>query len=232
MSPPPNRHPVDIARVLRDARVGDLRTLNEERAPYDALTATTRKLFQDLAERGIDYMLVGGMALLQYVGGRNTRDIDLIIALPDLESLPGLNILSHDGDFARADYDGVQVDALLVTNPLFRRVKAEFASRLVYGELEIPTATQEGLVILKLFALPSLYRQGDVARIGVFENDIFGLLSTGGVDIDRVFATLEQNVLESDVTELQRITADIQHRLARVRDQPFADGESGSRALS
>lgn len=118
MSPPPNRHPVDIARVLRDARVGDLRTLNEERAPYDALTATTRKLFQDLAERGIDYMLVGGMALLQYVGGRNTRDIDLIIALPDLESLPGLTILSHDGDFARADYDGVQVDALLVTNPL------------------------------------------------------------------------------------------------------------------
>ena len=218
--------------MLRDAGVGDLRTLNEERAPYDALTATTRKLFRELAERGIDYLLVGGMAVLQYVGGRNTRDIDLIIALADLESLPGLTILSHDGDFARADYNGVQVDALLVTNSVFRRVKTDFSSRQVYGDLEIPTATEEGLVILKLFALPSLYREGDVSRIGVYENDVLGLLSTGAVAIDNVFRVLKSHVLPTDLTELQRIITDIQHRLARVRDRPFADGESRSRALS
>lgn len=222
-TPPPEHRSVDIACVLHDARLGDLRTLNEERAPYDALATATRRLFQELAARGIDYLLVGGMAVLQYVGGRNTRDIDLIIALPDLESLPGLTIVSHDRDFARADYDGVQVDALLVTNALFRRVQAEFATRRVYGDLEIPTATEEGLVILKLFALPSLYRQGDTARIGVYENDIFGLLNTSRVDLDRVFATLEPNLLASDVTQLGRITADIQLRLARVHEQPFSD---------
>ncbi len=31
-----------------------------------------------LAERKIEYWLVGGVALLSYVDGRNTQDIDLI----------------------------------------------------------------------------------------------------------------------------------------------------------
>jgi len=218
-SPLPEGRSVDIARVLHDARLGDLRTLTEPRAPFDALAAPSRRLFQELADRKIDYLLVGGMAMLQYVGGRNTRDIDVIIALPDLESLPGLIVLSHDGDFARADYDGVQVAALLVTNSLFRLVKAEFASRHLYGDVEIPTSTEEGLVVLKLFALPSLYRQSETARIGVYENDIFGLLSTGSVELDHVFAVLEQNLLVADVTELRRITADIE---AAARPSPQA----------
>lgn len=162
--------------------------------------------------------------MLQYVGGRNTSDVDLIIAVADLETLPGIEMKSHDSDFARAEFEGVQVDALLVTNPLFARVKDEFRAVRDYAGREIPTATAEGLIILKLYALPSLYRQGDVARIGIYESDVFALLSTGTVDLDRVFAVLETALLPTDIEELRRIVGDVERRIAKVSDQPFSRG--------
>ena len=44
----------------------------------DILIETVSRFFSLLSERQIDYVLVGGIALLQYVEGRNTEDIDLI----------------------------------------------------------------------------------------------------------------------------------------------------------
>jgi hypothetical protein len=71
---------LDIARVLRDAEFGRLQWFGEEPEPYDRLYAATARLFDLLAERQVDFVLVGGLAMLQYVTGRNTSDIDLIIA--------------------------------------------------------------------------------------------------------------------------------------------------------
>jgi hypothetical protein len=34
----------------------------------------------------------------------------------------------------------------------------------------------EGLILLKLYALPSLYRQGNFAKVGIYENDVATLL--------------------------------------------------------
>jgi hypothetical protein len=34
-----------------------------------------------------------------------------------------------------------------------------------------------GLLLLKLYALPSLYREGNFARVGLYENDVATLLS-------------------------------------------------------
>lgn len=116
-----HRRNVDIAEVLRDARLGDLRTLAEESAGYDELHRATSALFDLLDERGVEYVLVGGLAVLQYVPGRNTRDIDLILAPGDLDRLPELELLSRDRDFGRAMFGGVQLDLLLTSNTVSRR---------------------------------------------------------------------------------------------------------------
>jgi hypothetical protein len=147
---------VNIAEVLRDARLGDLRWLAEERAPYGDLESATQSLFDLLADRKVDFALVGGMAMLQYVEGRNTRDIDLIMALADLARLPELVVESRDADFARASYGGVQIDLLLTSNALFETVRRNYVSRREFSGRQLPVATPEGLVLLKLFALPSL----------------------------------------------------------------------------
>jgi len=43
------------------------------------LRPTIDALFRELDEKKIDHVLVGGVALLSYVEGRNTQDFDLIV---------------------------------------------------------------------------------------------------------------------------------------------------------
>lgn len=215
--PRPSPRSVNIAEVLCDARLGDLRWLAENRTGYDDLESTTQALLDLLAERKVEFVLVGGLAMLQYVDGRNTRDIDLIMALADLRRLPELIIESHDGDFARANYRGVQIDLLLTSNKLFDAVKRNYTTRREFSGRPLPVTTPEGLVLLKLFALPSLYRQGDAGRVGIYENDVYTLLEREIVDIEAVRAHLRPHLLPSDLIGIDQIVAELQTRIQRVR---------------
>src|SRR5688572_11316255 len=144
----PETRNVDIAEVLRDARLGDLRTLAEEPVGYDELHRATSALFDLLDERGVEYVLVGGLAMLQYVPGRNTRDIDLILSPGDLDRLPELELLSRDNDFARAMFGGVQLGLLLTTNGVFEIVWTKHSTVQPFSDRDIRCATPEGLVLL------------------------------------------------------------------------------------
>jgi len=206
---PENR---SIGEILRDAEAGRLdRIFAENREPYDFI-ATTERLFALLDERKIDYVLVGGLAMLQYVDGRNTRDIDLILSNASLNDVPQLSVSTRDRDFARADFDGVQVDILLTTNAIFDFVRKSHATERSFGKLTVRCATPQGLLILKLFALPSLYRQGENTRAAIYEADIAGLLSNRTVDADAAYSVLTPHVLATDIAELRRILAQIESR--------------------
>lgn len=178
------------------------------------LTAVDR-LFSLLAERQIDYLLVGGIALLQYVEGRNTEDIDLLLVPRDLERLPEIEIRHRDGDFARGLFSGLQVDFLLTGNALFDHVHRHHATRRPFAERVIPCATVEGLMLLKLYALPSLYRQGNFARVGLYENDLATLLHDYRPAIPPLWTELEKHLSATDLQELRKILADLEQRIAR-----------------
>jgi hypothetical protein len=85
--------PVHVGEVIRNAVVFDFKNWagDSTLANSDSLLQAVQRLFALLDERGVDYVLVGGIALLTYVEGRNTRDIDLIMALSSLERLPERN---------------------------------------------------------------------------------------------------------------------------------------------
>ncbi|MBA4178956.1 MAG: hypothetical protein C0506_00040 [Anaerolinea sp.] len=208
--------PLSIGEVLRDARLGDLRALFEGREEYDFF-GLTRRLFDLLDERQVDYVLVGGMAMLQYVDGRNTRDIDLILAPESLERLPEITISSREGEFVRGDFEGVQIDFLLTSNRLFRLARDEYSGVREFAERPICCATPEGLVLLKLFALPSLYRQGDGVRAAIYEADIRALLTAADIDTDSILATLSAEMLDTDVAELRRLVDDIRAGMKRFQ---------------
>jgi hypothetical protein len=57
-------------------------------------------------------------------------------------------------------------------------VQRRYATIKPFRERDIPCATVAGLLLLKLYALPSLYRQGSFARVGLYENDIATLMTT------------------------------------------------------
>lgn len=206
--------PLSIGEVLRDARLGDLRALAEGREPYD-LFGSSQRLFALLRERRILYVLVGGMAMLQYVAGRNTRDIDLIMSSEDLARLPELEAAERDRDFVRASFEGVQIGILLTANPLFQLVREQYSKPRPFAEGEVVCATPEGLALLKLFALPSLYRQGDTVRATIYEADIRHLLDQQAVDPGPLLDALLKIMPPTDIDELRRIVRDIQAGMRR-----------------
>lgn len=74
----------------------------------------------------------------------------------------------------------------------------------------------EGLLLLKLYALPSLYRQGSFAHASVYETDIAALMYAYRPDMDGL---LKEPQATSDLAELQNIVAEIYSRTGRFRRQ-------------
>lgn len=173
------------------------------------------ELFTLLRQRRIPYLLVGGIALLRYVQGRNTEDLDLLMSLASLQDLPEIAIEDRNDSFARGRFHNLRVDLLLTTNALFAEAQREFGTTHTFAELEVPTATPEGLVLLKLYALPSLYRQGQFDRVAVYESDVASLVHGQRVAVEPLLERLRPHVLASDLRELHNIVRDIQARIAR-----------------
>ena len=206
---------VYIGEVIRNAVLFNPGNHRERLMNSDFLIETVARFFALLRERQIEYVLVGGIALLQYVEGRNTEDIDLIMAVSALERLPELHVETRDADFARSKFSDVKVDVLLTSNPLFEEVRKRYTTMRRFVEQDIPCATVEGLILLKLYALPSLYRQGNFTRVGLYENDVATLLYAHSPSIEPLLAELALYLSQTDMTQVTQIVDEIQQRLSR-----------------
>ena len=185
----------------------------------DILIETVSRFFTLLRERQIDYVLVGGIALLQYVEGRNTEDIDLIMAVSALEQLPELHLESRDVDFARSRFGELRVDVLLTSNPLFDEVCKHYTTSRRFVEQEIPCATVEGLTLLKLYGLPSLYRQGNFTRVGLYENDIATLMHAHNPNVESLLNTLKNYLDHHEMAQIEQIVEEIRERIRRFEER-------------
>lgn len=183
----------------------------------NSLLTQVEKLFDLLESRKVDYVLAGGVALLTYVEGRNTQDIDLIMALSSLEQMPEFKLESQDMYFARGKFGELQIDVLLTRNPLFEKVARNYSAEKNFLDRKIRCATVEGLLLLKLFALPSLYRQGSFERVGIYENDIATLIHAFNPDMKPLLAELSGHLNETDMNEARSILTDIEGRIRRFR---------------
>lgn len=206
---------IHIGAVVRNAHVFNFSKRLDGSMETDSLLKEVERLFDLLTQRRIDYLLVGGIALLQFVEGRNTEDIDLIIALSALADLPEIQITSQDDYFARGQLGNLQIDFLLTRNPLFSTVLRDHAAPQTYTDRMIPCATVEGLLLLKLYALPSLYRQGNFARVSLYENDIATLLFSYRTPLKPLFSRLAHHLSSADLDSVQEIVVEIEERIAR-----------------
>jgi len=218
-----------VAEVLSDAWEGGAHQwtesplqLREGPAPKPAMPMPrdAMDLFRLLAKQRVPYLLAGGLAMLTYVNGRNTRDVDLLMSVETSREIRELEIRERRDFFARAQFRSVQVDLLFTFNPVFKMVAEKFATRHRFAELEIPTVTVEGLVVLKLYALPSLYRQFDWDRIYLYEGDIKLLLARHKPKVEPLFKLLEPHLLATDLAELRKIVSLEQERIARAEEGP------------
>jgi hypothetical protein len=206
-----------IGSVLRNAVTFNFKNPPEVIMNANSLLGQVEELFNLLDARRTDYVLVGGIALLTYVEGRNTQDIDLIMALPSLKKLAEIEITSQDMYFARGHFGELQIDVLLTANPLFDQVAKHYSTEKQFLDSKIRCATVEGLLLLKLFALPSLYRQGSFERVGIYENDIASLIYSFSPEMEPLFAELSKYLDQDDLSETRKIVTDVEARIRRFR---------------
>ena len=74
----------------------------------------------------------------------------------------------------------------------------------------------KGFVLLKLYALPPLYRQGDAQRIALYETDVLMLAQRYRPDIRPLLETLRPFVDAGQLQSLSEIVGDIERRISRM----------------
>jgi len=220
----------DIGRIVRNALIFNPRNWGAEKMNLpagDSLVEAVRRLFELLEDRQVAYALVSGVALLHYVEGRNTEDIDLVVAAEDLQRLPEIEIAHQDVYFARGRFRGLQINFLFAANPLFQRVLRDYVKRERLFGHEVSIATVEGLLLQKLYALPSLYRQGDFGRVSLYEGDIAALIYRYEPHVGALLDLLAEYVGEGDLQSLREIVGGDSRADAPVQARALLASPSG-----
>ena len=119
--------------------------------------------------------------------------------------------------FAYGKFQELRVNILFAEHPLFERIAREFAAPMDYQMGQLSTATIDGLILLKLFALPSLYRQFDYDRVAIYEADVTQLLARSQREDAFFLQILAPHLLDSDRQELAGVLTGIRGRLRRMR---------------
>jgi hypothetical protein len=141
------------------------------------------------------------------------------MAVSALERLPELKVENRDADFALGGFGDLKVSVLLTSNPLFDEVSKRYTSVQRFVEQDIPCATVEGLILLKLYALPSLYRQGNFTRVGLYENDVATLLHAHHPPIEPLLDKLALYLNDSDMKQVKQVASEIQQRISRFEER-------------
>jgi hypothetical protein len=129
--------------------------------------------------------------------------------------LPEIRIESQNAEFARGWSGDLRVDFLFTDGKLFDAVLREYVAVKRFAERDVKCATVEGLLLLKLSALPDKYRRGHFDRVGTYEKDVADLIERYRPIVGPLFDVLAKYMLESDVDEIRKMVADIQDRIAR-----------------
>ena len=85
-----------IGDVIRNAVVFNIKNWLGGMMNSDSLIQSVQDFFALIEQRKIDYVLVEGIAILHYIEGRNTQDLDVLMEVSSLEKLPELKISSQD----------------------------------------------------------------------------------------------------------------------------------------
>ena len=93
-----------------------------------------------------------------------------------------------------------------------------------FVDRRIPCADVDGLLLTKIFALPSLYRQGRFGRVELYERDVTMLIRRYDPDRNAIFRELSQHLSESDLREVRGIVEEIEDRIERS-EKRFKQGE-------
>lgn len=143
---------------------------------HEYVLQTTAELLTLLNERPVEYVVVGGMAMQQYLPERRTKDLDMIMTIPEVKRLPEVRFVRRFVHFAHGFYNEMAVDALLTSNPIFEFVRCQHKSVGSFHGQPMSCVSVEGMYFLKSYALTSIHQKSLWHKLAQAEEDLLGLL--------------------------------------------------------
>ena len=209
---------ITIGEIIKNGVIFDIKNCHSEIYKAEELPATVASLFALLTSRNIQYLVVGAVALLSYVAGRNTQNIDFILTEEELAAMPEITVIEENQNLVRALFQNLQVNLLLTHDAFFAQVRKDYSTKRIFREGTLRCVTVEGLVLLKLYALPSLYRKRQFDKLGIYECDITTLLfNYPAIEQALLLKILAPHLIATEIQEIQISLDDIQRRLNRFK---------------
>jgi len=211
---------LEISQTIYDANVFDVKNWKKGfRFNPDMLPDSVIKFLSLLAEKAVDYCIVGGIAYLAYIEDRNTKDLDILISIEELDKiLPFVEVGSEDANFINAVFEGLTIDFLKTSNALFKYVKKNQTIDYEFVEGNFPIATVEGLVLMRFDAIIDLYQKGKFDKVSRYEWDLSTLTRHYDIDWNHIFTVSEQFFTKGQIGEFKKMVAGWQ----QPRRNPFA----------
>lgn len=138
-------------------------------------------------ERGLPFLLIGGLAVVEHGYGRTTDDMDLMIRRADqaawIELLAALNYHPwQDGDsfmqFELTTGKGMPLDIMLTNDETFSQLHAGAMRRTVLG-VSVPLPSLSHLLALKFHAIRHTRGSRGIKDMG----DVASLIEVNRVDV-------------------------------------------------
>lgn len=202
---------LNIADVLYHGIAFDPKNWNRDAVARD-IAAASERLLDALKRDQIPFTLVGDLAMLSHIEGRNTCVIDLIVSLSDLTQVQGIEVQEVNEQFAMIRYAGLRVNALRPECPVFQLVHRQFSELREFEHRTIRTATMEGLMLLKLFAIPAFHRSHQIEKTGLCEADITSLIHHGCTTGAELLQSLKPHLEEGEFSELRQVLTDLEKK--------------------
>lgn len=203
---------LEICQTIYDANVFDVKNWrNGFQFNTDMLPNTIIKFLNLLGELEVDYCIVGGIAYLAYIEDRNTKDLDILISVKELDKvLPFVEVTDSDENFTNVEFENFRIDFLKTSNALFDYVKNHETTVYKFTEGEFPIATIEGLVLMRFDAIIDLYQKGNFNKIIRYESDLQFLTINYDLDWTEIWKTAGKYFTDGQIREFKQMVLDWQ----------------------
>lgn len=212
-------HQLAICQSIYDANAFNIQNWRDGfPIDYDMLPELVTKFLNLLEEKQVDFAIVGGIAYLAYIQDRNTKDLDILISVTELDKiLDHVEVTNKDVNFTNAVFEGMRIDFLKTSNSIFEYVKEHETTEYDFEEGLYPIATVNGLILMRFDAIIDLYQKGNFNKILFYERDLQVLTINYEIDWEHIWKISQKFFTTGQIAEFQKMIAEWQ----KPRKNPF-----------
>ena len=198
-------HQLAICQSIYDANAFNIRNWRDGfPIDYDMLPELVTKFLNLLEEKEVDFCIVGGIAYLAYIQDRNTKDLDILLSVTELEKIIDyIEVINKDANFTNAVFEGMRIDFLKTSNSLFEYVKENETTEYSFTEGLYPIATINGLILMRFDAIIDLYDKKDFNKILRFESDTQFLTRNYKINWEHIWKVSQKFFTDRQISEFQ-----------------------------